>query len=185
MMDKIVAEARNPSVKVRQLRRSGYTPCAIYGGSLPEPIMIQIDSSTALRLLRKKRVGSQVRIETGGKVILSQIKDVSRNFVSEEIEHIGFQALSADKKVNSVAQVVLLNKESVQGIVEQLVFEVPYSAFPEDMIDTVTVDLADYGAGSTLAVGELEAFRGDKIELQIDPETYIFKIVDRRRSSND
>ena len=146
--------------------------------------MIQIDLPTVSRMLREKREGSKVRLEVGGKVIMSQIKEVSRNFVSHEVEHIGFQALSADKKVNSVAQVILLNKDTVQGIVEQMLFDIPYSAFPEDMIDTVSIDLGNYAVGSMLTVGELEAFRQENIDLQVDADTVIFKINDRRRSTH-
>ena len=182
-MGNIVAELRNPTVKAKRLRRGGKIPCAVYGGTLKEPLLIQMDERTAENLLREKREGSKVRLEVDGRVITSQIKEVSRNCVSRDVEHISFQALSADRKVNSIAQVLLLNKDSVQGIVEQMLFEIPYSAYPEDMIDTVTVDLENHVAGDQLTVGELEAFKNKNIDLHVDADALIYKIIDRKHTA--
>ena len=182
-MNTVTAELRSPAAKAKRLRRAGIIPCAVYGGSLPEPLLIQMDQRTVNRLLQGKRVGSKVQLEVGGKTIQSLIKEISRNSVNQEVEHIGFQALSADRKVNSVAQVVLLNKDSVDGLVEQMLFDIPYSAFPGDMIDTVTIDLTNYGVGSTLTVGELEAFKKENIDLHVDADAVVFKIEERTHAA--
>ncbi|NLL46534.1 MAG: 50S ribosomal protein L25 [Clostridiales bacterium] len=180
-MNTITAKPRDSSAKVKQLRRSGIIPCVIYGGSLTESLLIQIDQATATKLLRDKREGSKVRIDVGGKVYNSLIKDIARNPVSSELDHIGFQALQSDKKANSKAQVILLNKETVPGILEQLLFEIPYAAYPEDMIDTVTIDLTGLGIDSLMTVEEIEDFKGKDIDLQVDADALVFKISDRRR----
>lgn len=182
-MNTIAVEARDSSAKVKQLRRSGIIPCVIYGGALTESLLIQIDQATATKLLRDKREGSRVRIGLGDEIYKSQIKDVARNPVSNELEHIGFQALQSDKKANSKAQVILLNRDTVPGILEQVLFEIPYSAYPEDMIDVVTIDLTDFGIGSSMTLGELDDFKDKDIDLQVDADALVFKINDRRRSA--
>lgn len=182
-MNTIAVEARDSSAKVKQLRRSGIIPCVIYGGALTESLLIQIDQATATKLLRDKREGSRVRIGLGDEIYKSQIKDVARNPVSNELEHIGFQALQSDKKANSKAQVILLNRDTVPGILEQVLFEIPYSAYPEDMIDVVTIDLTDFGIGSSMTLEELDDFKDKDIDLQVDADALVFKINDRRRSA--
>ena len=156
-MDVIKVEKRNEQAKANQLRRSGLVPCCVYGGDLPESISIQMDQQTANRLFHTKREGSQV-------------------------EHFGFQALSANKKVNSVTQIFLKNTELVPGTLEQMLFEVPFASLPADMIDTVTVDLDGMPAGTTLTVKDIPEFQSGKIELQIDAGSMILRIVDKKRA---
>ena len=156
-MDVIKVEKRNEQAKANQLRRSGLVPCCVYGGDLPESISIQMDQQTANKLFHTKREGSQV-------------------------EHFGFQALSANKKVNSVTHIFLKNTELVPGTLEQMLFEVPFASLPADMIDTVTVDLDGMPAGTTLTVKDIPEFQSDKIELQIDADSMVLRIVDKKRA---
>ena len=100
--------------------------------------------------------------------------------MSGQVEHFGFQALSADKKVNSVTHIFLKNTEMVSGTLEQMLFEVPFASLPTDMIDTVTVDLDGMPAGTTLTVQDIPEFQSDKIELQIDAGSMILRIVDKK-----
>ena len=52
--------------------------------------------------------------------------------MSGQVEHFGFQALSANKKVNSVTHIFLKNTELVPGTLEQMLFEVPFASLPAD-----------------------------------------------------
>ena len=156
-MDVIKVEKRNEQAKANQLRRSGLVPCCVYGGDLPESISIQMDQQTANKLFHTKREGSQV-------------------------EHFGFQALSANKKVNSVTHIFLKNTELVPSTLEQMLFEVPFASLPADMIDTVTVDLDGMPAGTTLTVKDIPEFQSGKIELQIDADSMVLRIVDKKRA---
>ena len=123
-MDVIKVEKRNEQAKANQLRRSGLVPCCVYGGDLPESISIQMNQQTANKLFHTKREGSQVGLELDGRVIPAQIKE-KKKMMSGQVEHFGFQALSANKKVNSVTHIFLKNTELVPGTLEQMLFEVP------------------------------------------------------------
>lgn len=102
--------------------------------------------------------------------------------MSGQVEHFGFQALSANKKVNSVTHIFLKNTELVPGTLEQMLFEVPFASLPADMIDTVTVDLDGMPAGTALTVKDIPEFQSDKIELQIDADSMVLRIVDKKRA---
>ena len=177
-MDVIKVEKRNEQTKANQLRRSGLVPCCVYGGDLPESISIQMDQQTANRLFHTKREGSQVGLELDGRVIPAQIKKM----MSGQAEHFGFQALSANKKVNSITHIFLKNTELVPSTLEQMLFEVPFASLPADMIDTVTVDLDGMPAGTTVTVKDIPEFQSNKIELQIDADSMVLRIVDKKRA---
>ena len=95
-MDVIKVEKRSEQAKANQLRRSGLVPCCVYGGDLPESISIQMDQQTANKLFHTKREGSQVGLELDSRVIPAQIKEKEK-MMSGQVEHFGFQALSANK----------------------------------------------------------------------------------------
>lgn len=181
-MDTIIAQKRDVQEKAKKLRRLGIIPCSIYGGSLGESISVQINKTEAKKLLRSKREGSKVEIHLDNKHIPVQIKDVDSNIVNNEILHISFQALEADKKVNSKAQIILENADKVVGVLEQILFEVPYSALPSDMIDTVTLDLEGLTVGKVITLEDIPAFQSENIELQVNADSMILKISDRKSS---
>lgn len=183
MMDIIKAEMRDPAAKAKQLRRSGIIPCVLNGAELKESLLIQINQNTARQLKRTKQDGSKVDIQADGKVYHTLIKDLNYSSLDDSIVHISFQVLDAVKKVNSVADIILLNKDKVQGVLEQMQLKVPHAALPEYLLDTVTIDLAGVPIGTTLTIGDIPEFQSDKIELQADPASIILRIRDKKRAA--
>ena len=181
-MNTILAQKRDVTAKPKQLRRSGIIPCIICGAELKESLSVQIDQSTARQLLRTKRNGSKVNIQTEGKSYPTLIKDLEYNGMNDEILHISFQVLDAKKKFNSVADIVLINKEKVSGVLEQMQLQVPHAAEPEYLLDTVTVDLENIPTGTTLTIGDIPEFQSDKIELQADAGSIVLRISDKKRA---
>ncbi len=105
--------------------------------------------------------------------------------MDNEIEHISFQALQVDQKVNSVAHIFLKNADTVAGILEQMLFEVPYAALPKDMIDTVTVDLEGKAVGTVVTVEDIPEFQNACVEVQIKPDSMVLRISDKKRASQN
>ena len=167
-MNMIKAEMRNPTAKAKQLRRAGVIPCVISGANLNESIRIQIDQNTALQLKRTKRNGSKIDIQVDNINYHTLIKDMEYNVLNDSVIHISFHILDAEKKMNSVADIILLNKDRVQGVLEQMQMKVPHVAMPEYLLDTVTVDLSDLPTGTVIRIGDIPEFQSDKIELQMD-----------------
>ena len=181
-MNTIMAQKRDPAAKAKQLRRVGIVPCVIYGAGLTESLSVQIDQRTARQLKRTKRNGSKVNIQMDGKTYPSLIKDLEYNSMNDEIVHISFHVLDTGKKFNSVADIVLVNKDKVAGVLEQIQMQIPHSAEPEHLLDTVMVDLENMPIGTTLRVGDIPEFQNDKIELQVDAGNIILRIHDKKRT---
>ncbi|PXV95681.1 large subunit ribosomal protein L25 [Lachnotalea glycerini] len=180
-MNVLKTEIRDANVKSKKLRREGLVPCCVYGPNLEKSISIQINKSNAMQLLRKKREGNQVEIEVNGEKMVTLINEISYNTLKNEIEHISFHVLDPNKKVNSVAQIALLNTDMVSGIVEQILFNIPYAALPEDFVDVVFVDLAKIG--NSITVADLDMFKNKKVDILIDADTMVLKIVEKKIAS--
>ena len=179
-MENINVQKRDLTVKAKKMRRQGMIPGSVFGKSLPDSISIQMEESVARKLVRLKREGSKLVLNIEGETVPVQIKEKTLNTVNNEILHLGFQALTADEKVNSVIHLILANDDKVEGPLEQMQFEIPYASLPGDMIDTVTVDLEGMPAGTVLTIGDIPELNSDKIDLQVDPESIVLRINNRK-----
>jgi len=182
-MEAIQAKMRDVHAKAKQLRRSGIVPCSIYGAGLEESLSIQVSSSDARQLKRTKRTGSLVDVLVEKKRYHALIKDLDYNNLNDEIVHISFQSLEKGKKANGVADIILLNKDKVQGVLEQIQMQIPHAAEPEYLLDTVTVDLENCSVGTVITVGDIPEFQNDNIELHTDPGNIVFRISDKKRAT--
>lgn len=182
-MDIITVQKRDTAIKAKHLRRSGFVPCSVFGGTFKDSISIQIDEATARRLVRTKREGSKMKLDLSGQVIPVQIKEKIQNTLNNEITHISFQALKIDQKVNSVIHIMLKNTDKVVGTLEKMLLEIPYASFPADMIDTLTLDLDGMATGSILTVGDIPEFKTGKIDLQVDADSIVLRINDKKRAT--
>ena len=179
-METINVQKRNFNVKAKKMRRLGMVPGNVFGKSLPESISIQMEEAVARRLIRLNREGSKLVMNIDGLTIPVQIKEKSLNTVNDEILHISFQALTADEKVNSVIHIIITSDENIAGILEKMQLEIPYASLPEDMIDTITIDVDGMKAGTVLTVGEIPELKSDKIELQIDPDSIVLRVIEKK-----
>lgn len=179
-MENISVQKRDVTVKGKKMRRLGMIPGNVFGKSLPESIAIQMKEVDARRLIRKKREGSRLTLDIEGQIIPVQIKEKNLNTLNNEILHISFQALTANEKVNSVIHILLTNDEKVGGQLEKALMEIPYASLPEDMIDTITVDLDGMQTGTILTVRDIPELMSDKIELQVETDEVVLRITDRK-----
>lgn len=179
-MNTIRAEIRSPQTKAKAVRKAGRIPCCIFGPRLSESLSIQISKADAEKFLKSDSVGCKAEIELGEKRKPVLIKEISLNSVKGEIEHIAFLQLEEGRKVKTSAKIVLLNKDKVPGYVSQVLFRIPYSALPADLVESVTVDLAALPVGRRLTVKDLPIARNDKIELLLSTESPVLSIVEKR-----
>ena len=115
-----------------------------------------------------------------GTRLLVQIKEKAIDSIKGEIQHISFQTLTADEKVNSVIHILLANDDKVSGQLEKMLMEIPYASLPGDMIDTLTIDMDGITTGTVLMVKDIPELMSDKLELKIDPEEIVLRVSERR-----
>ncbi len=179
-MDILVAEKRQGNKKPRGLRAEGFIPGCVYGGKLEQTEMFQAPEGAVMQLVKSKAEGSKVTLEIDGTKHIVLLKEIARDPASKKVQHLSFQALVADEMVNSIAHVVIHNRDMVTGLVQQHLFEIPYRALPADMIETVTVDLEGMGIGDSVTIADLDIAKNDAIELLIELDSPVVNIVDQR-----
>ncbi|MFA5638467.1 MAG: 50S ribosomal protein L25 [Anaerovoracaceae bacterium] len=180
-MDKITGTVREPKSKAKQLRSKGLIPGVLYGKSMDESISLMFPQLELERFLRKNSVGYKVEVEVEGVAHLALVKELTFTPVVNKIEHVSFQALVKGEKVNSSAQIVLLNQEMVRDTVLQSLYELHYKAGVEDIFTRVEIDLEGKEAGFQALVSDLNIPNRDKVEVLVPEDSLVVSIVEKAK----
>jgi large subunit ribosomal protein L25 len=185
-----MAEAKRPSLAVeeraergsreaRRLRRSGFVPGILYGGSNGESIAFKVNS----RELRQVLVGGQalfdlkVGSDTARPVI---VKDRQLHPVRENVLHIDLLEVRLDEKIQAPLAVEITGVEEAPGIkeggvLEQVTRVLNIEALPTDIPDNVIVDVSHLEIAATMQLAELTPPPG--VTFLDDPEETVIATV--------
>jgi len=131
--------------KLGALRRSGYLPAVLYGVD-KEPQSIQLNSREASKIINRilGTVLIDLQLEGGSRKTL--LREVQRNFVTDEILHVDFFEVAMDRVMRVYIPVRLVgNAPAVVthgGILVRGLSEIEIECLPNDLIQEVDVDLA-------------------------------------------
>ena len=150
------AEKRSMDIKAKKLRREGFVTGNVFGKKLAESIPVKIEKSAIEKLLKTSHKGSQIMLDIDGESYQVLIKDVEYNPLKGQVDEIDFQALVSNEKVHSVAEIVLVGHEKAAGgVLEQLLEEVQFKAYPSALVDKVEVDVSNMKVGDSIKVKDL------------------------------
>ena len=178
-MNTLKAEKRDMTTKAKKLRREGYVTGVIYGREMAESIPLKIEKPAVERILKTNGKGSQVMLEVDGQTYDALIKEIDFDTLKGQLLEIDFQALVSNEKVHSVAEIILLNHEAVQGgVIQQMLQEVSYRALPAALIDKIRVDVSSMKVGDTLKVEDLDIAKNPDIDLQTPLDAVIATVIE-------
>ena len=82
--------------------------------------------------------------------------------MAKHVLDIEFQALVSNEKIHNTAEIILLNREKVvEGVLEELLEEVSYKAYPADLVDKIKLDVGSLRLGDTIKVKDLDISKND------------------------
>lgn len=178
-MTTLKAEKRDMQTKAKKLRREGYVTGNVFGKTIDGSIPVQFPKSEVEQLLKTKNKGSQIILEIDGEKINVLIKEIDFNSMKHQVDEIDFQALVSGEKVHSTAEIILINHEKVTaGVIQQMLEEIPFKAFPEALVEKIEIDVAQMHIGDTIKVKDLEIASDKDVTLQIDPEEVIVTLME-------
>ncbi|MDA3846655.1 MAG: 50S ribosomal protein L25, partial [Vallitaleaceae bacterium] len=181
-MSILKCEKRDTSKPGKKLRRENIIPAVIYGKNLKESVSIQIAESDAALLLRSKSVGSTVDLKVGTKKYSVMLKEIKYVVLSNNIEHIDFQELTAGEEVRVSAHIHIVGREDLpQGsIIQELVSEIEYRTLPVNLVDHLDIDVSKFVIGDDFKVGDLDIAKDDKYNITASLDTIILLISEPR-----
>ncbi len=183
-MNTLKVEKRN--AKAKALRREGYVTGNLFGREIEGSIPVKMAQKDVSEVLRYNDKGSQLFLEVEGKKYDVVIKEIDYDNMAKHVLDIEFQALVSNEKIHNTAEIILLNKEKVvEGVLEELLEEVSYKAYPADLVDKIKLDVGSLRLGDTIKVKDLDISKNDKIEVTTDPETIVVNVIASKNDQTD
>lgn len=156
----LAVASREPahSRESRRARRQGSVPGVIYGGS-SDPVSIAVDERELRLTLAAKGAVIDVAVD-GGASEPVVLKDAQRHPVRGQIVHVDLLRVDLKQKIESVVPVEVVGTDEAEaiklgGIITQIVREVTVEALPNEIPESVTIDVTDLKIGDSLTVGDI------------------------------
>ncbi len=183
-MNTLQTERRDLAIKAKRLRREGFVTGNLFGHKIEGSVPLKIRRSELEMLLRKNGIGSTLVVSVDGEKHNALIKEIQFNTLKGRVDEIDFQDLVSDEMVRSVAEIEIKNHDMVQeGILQQNLEEISYSALPVDLVEKVVVDVAELKPGQSIKVGDLDIAKDPKIHLHTSLDAVIAAVTVGRSAS--
>jgi large subunit ribosomal protein L25 len=152
----------------KRLRRDGVVPAILYGGSRPEPIVV--DPRAVLRMIHGREGTTQLltlKVDGEGDGRLAIIRDLQFDPVSENLVHVDLQEVAADRAItvrvalHAVGEAAGVRDQ--QGILNLVLHELEVSCLPKDIPERIDADVAALMIGDVLTIGHLTPPEGVRI----------------------
>lgn len=145
----------------RRLRREGKIPAVLYGDHI-KPLSITLDQRTMWYALEKESFHTAIiKLDVEGKEFDVILRDFQLHPVKQEVLHVDFQAVEANKPINIRVPLHLLNAaispaEKLQsGRVSLLATSVEVHGLPANIPESLDLDVATINGGEIRHLSDL------------------------------
>ncbi len=187
MSFELSAKARNDLGKAasRRLRKTGQVPAVLYGGggdSTPTSVSLRHDD--LLHSLEHEEFYTHLlTLDIDGKKESVVLKDLHRHPAKRVVLHADFLRIDKSKKIKMLVPLHFLNEESSHGVkmeggaVNHLMNAVEISCLPDQLPESIEIDLQEMKLGDSIKLSEMTLPEGVSIALLDRGEEYDQAIV--------
>lgn len=158
-----------------RLRRQGRIPAIVYGHGV-EPASISVDARQ-LRTALSTKSGTNVllSLNVGGKKHLAMAKELQHHPVRRTVSHVDFLIVNRNEQVhaeipfNFTGEPAGLNRQG--GVVEHQLFSLSIMTTPDQMPNSIEVDITDLQVGGFIRIADIKLPPG--VTTEIDAETIV------------
>lgn len=166
------------SRETRRLRRAGQVPGVLYGGN-EGPVAFAVAERTLRHALAAKGAVLELSID-GGSSTPAVLKDAQRHPVRGDLLHVDLLRVDLNVAIQAPVTVELIGADEAPGVIEggileHVTREVTVEALPNEIPETIQVDVSKLEMNGTLALGDATAPKG--ITFLDDPETTILASI--------
>jgi large subunit ribosomal protein L25 len=178
----IEAQKRVPGGKNvnRRLRVSGVIPAVVYGPGI-EPIPISVDPHLVRAILHSEAGRNSIfNINVdGSSQDNAMVKDYQLDPVQGNLIHVDFVKIAMDQKLILTVNIELIgDAEGVKlggGIMDFVTRSIEVECLPQDIPDSIAVDVTKLKINDYIRVGNLEV--DPKVRVLTEPEVVVVTII--------
>ena len=150
----------------RRLRHEGTTPGILYGG-VKDSISLEIDTKELFMQFRHEAFHASIlTINLEGKKESVILRDFQMHPVRNNIQHIDFQRINENEKINVKVPFHFVNEDTAPGVkiegglVSHIMTEIDISCLPKDLPQYIEVDLGELAMGESIHFSEITVPEG-------------------------
>ena len=150
----------------RRLRHEGSTPGILYGG-VKDSISLEIDTKELFMQFRHEAFHASIlTINLEGKKESVILRDFQMHPVRNNIQHIDFQRINENEKINVKVPFHFVNEDTAPGVkiegglVSHIMTEIDISCLPKDLPQYIEVDLGELAMGESIHLSEITVPEG-------------------------
>lgn len=174
---KIEKREKGVGMTNKQLRRAGYIP-AVINSKGEDSISIKIKKDELIKNISKHGRNYLFTLDMDGEDDYAiMIKDIQYSPVRREVLHVDFQHVSLDTEIRINLAVRILGREAIEHkrlLIMQQLDEIPVRGLPQDIPESVEVDVTELELGDKVSVEDLVLPEG--ITAEIEGDTLVLTI---------
>lgn len=178
----VECQKRPEGINPRALRRQGLIPAALYGHKGAESISLTLKQKDAEGLLKKASVNNTLvdvkipDLSWSGKAL---IREVQSHPWKRTIYHLSFFSVATHGKIELVVPIELVGEpigvKQGGGVMDQTISQLKIECAPENIPESITIDVSNLNIGDSLHVRELVVPEG--VSVLEDSESMVFSIL--------
>ncbi|HKY83728.1 MAG TPA: 50S ribosomal protein L25 [Anaerolineales bacterium] len=181
-MENRVLSAQPRKMKGKQvgaLRRSGSLPGILYGRGT-EPIAIEMEASSAARVLEVASASTLLDLQLNGETHKVLVRELQRHPIRRTLDHVDLMKVALDVAIRTTVPIELIGEavavKTFGGVLVTGISAIDVEALPADLPSRVTVDLEPLATmDARITVGDL--FLGKGVRVLSDPQAVVARVI--------
>ena len=173
----IIRQGKQTRSDLKKLRNTGKVPAVVYGYGTKNT-SVKVDEVEFIKVIREVGRNGVIDLGVGSKSIKVMVSDYQFDPLKNQITHIDFLAINMTEE-RTVDVPVQLVGEAVGakegGVVEQPLFDLQITATPENIPESIEVDITELEVNDSYSVSDIKV-SGD-FTIENDPEESVVTVV--------
>ena len=173
----VIRQGKQTRGDLRKIREAGKVPAVVYGYGTKNT-SVKVDEVEFIKVIREVGRNGVIDLGVGSKTIKVMVSDYQFDPLKNQITHIDFLAINMSEERTVEVQVQLVGEAvgaKEGGVVEQPLFNLEVTATPENIPETIEVDISELQVNDSLAVSDIK-ISGD-FTIENNPEDSIVTVV--------
>ena len=173
----IIRQGKQTRSDLKKLRNTGKVPAVVYGYGTKNT-SVKVDEVEFIKVIREVGRNGVIDLGVGSKTIKVMVSDYQFDPLKNQITHIDFLAINMTEERTVDVPVQLVGEAAGAkegGVVEQPLFDLQVTTTPDNIPESIEVDITDLQINDSYSVGDIKV-SGD-FTIENDPEESVVTVV--------
>ncbi|MFD0051766.1 50S ribosomal protein L25/general stress protein Ctc [Actinomycetes bacterium NPDC127524] len=182
-MSNVLAAKERENTNLKQLRDSGDIPAVVYGNKNASTA-ISVSNGDFQRVIKEVGRNGIISLDVQGSKHDVMLSDFQKDPLKNEIFHADFLIVNMSEERQAQVRVNLVgDSKGVKdgGVLQQSIHEVTVTAKPNDIPESIDVDVTNLEVGDTVSIADVKSAKG--ITIDQDEEEVIASVLAPRQEA--